>query len=175
MGWFARRKKTSHHVILAAAWYEWAIAQARAPVLFGPRGFPDTVDGRFESLALHVALVARRLRQTGGAAEAVIQALGDRFVADMDDNAREIGIADLKVGKHVRALAEALYGRLGTYGEAITHADARPLEAALTRNLSRLPGAEAVRVDLLAQHARDAWAALSDLDDNAVLEGAPSA
>jgi cytochrome b pre-mRNA-processing protein 3 len=113
--------------------YAAAIAQARQPVFYARLGVPDTVDGRFDMVALHVFLVLQRLKAEPEAA-AFAQALFDTMFADMDRNLREMGVGDLSVGKKVKAMAQALYGRIAAY-EAGMAADEETLQAALRRNL----------------------------------------
>jgi len=42
--------------------YASAVTAARQPVLYERYGVPDTLDGRFEMIALHVYVILRRLR-----------------------------------------------------------------------------------------------------------------
>ncbi len=88
---------------------------ARNPALFAACGVPDTVEGRFEALAAHVFLVARRLEAAGTDGAPLAQAFIDRFFADLDNAVRAIGIGDLSVGKKVKAYAKAFYGRVEAY------------------------------------------------------------
>jgi cytochrome b pre-mRNA-processing protein 3 len=113
--------------------YAAAIAQSRQPVFYARLGVPDTVDGRFDMVALHVFLILRRLKAEPDAA-AFAQALFDMMFADMDRNLREMGVGDLSVGKKVKAMAQGLYGRIAAY-EAGMAADEASLQAALRRNL----------------------------------------
>jgi cytochrome b pre-mRNA-processing protein 3 len=63
----------------------------------------DSVDGRFELVVLHLALVIARLdRETEGAV--LVRALIDRFGRDMDDNLREMGVGDLTVPKKMKRM-----------------------------------------------------------------------
>ena len=84
---------------------------AREPGFYTRLGVPDTVEGRFELYAIHVLLVVRRLRGEGEAAAAVSQALFDALLMGLDDGLREMGVGDLSVGKKMRRLGEAIYGR----------------------------------------------------------------
>ena len=70
--------------------YGMLVTQAREPLFYQDLGVPDTVDGRFDLLLLHLWMVLRRLRQVTGGVE-LGQALFDHFCADLDDNLREIG------------------------------------------------------------------------------------
>ncbi len=107
-------------------------AIARTPEFYLRHGVPDTVDGRFDMVALVASLVMLRFEEAGAAREGVV--LTERFVDDMDASVRELGIGDMVVGKHVGNMIGALGGRLGAYREAL--ASPHP-EQALTRALAR--------------------------------------
>jgi cytochrome b pre-mRNA-processing protein 3 len=132
--------------------YGAIVAQARLPAFYSGYGVPDTVDGRFDLIVLHLVLV---LAQTGqqagqqakpeqgksdqGAARAIGQEIGqnlfDEFCRDLDDNLREMGVGDLAVPKRMRSFAEAFYGRQAAYLAALAAPDRRELENALARNI----------------------------------------
>ena len=57
--------------------YGMIVAQAREPLFYADMGVPDTVNGRFDMVLLHLWLVLRRLRPAPGGA-AHCQALFDR-------------------------------------------------------------------------------------------------
>ena len=46
--------------------YGMIVAQARSPVFYRGYGVPDTVNGRFDMIVLHLVLVLRRLRDVTG-------------------------------------------------------------------------------------------------------------
>lgn len=136
--WFAALAgRHDPHEEVAAKLYGAAVAQARQPSFYLHCGVPDTVDGRFDAIALHVWLVLRHLRAGGAMAEAVAQALFDVFMGDMDRSLREMGAGDLGVGKRVKAMAQALMGRVKAYDEGLASADPQALSDALKRNLLR--------------------------------------
>lgn len=115
--------------------YGAIVAQSRAPVFYLDFGVPDTVEGRFDLLVLHLHLVAGRLEAAGEAGVALGQELLDRFFEDMDANLREIGIGDLSVPKKMRTLAEAYLGRSASYAPALAGGDETALAAAIARNV----------------------------------------
>ncbi|MGE5539838.1 MAG: ubiquinol-cytochrome C chaperone family protein [Gemmatimonas sp.] len=129
---FRRPEGPDNPQIAARHLYGAAVRQARAPELFGPGGVPDTVEGRFEALALHGFLILHRLKSEGAAGRALAQAYFDTMFEDMDRNLREIGIGDLSVGKRIKLLAENFYGRIKSYEDGL---DDGTLEAAIGRNL----------------------------------------
>ncbi|MBS7813152.1 ubiquinol-cytochrome C chaperone family protein [Roseococcus pinisoli] len=116
--------------------YGVAVAAAREPDFYAELGVPDTAAGRFELVALHVALLIRRLRGEGTkVGDALAQAVFDAMFSDMDLNLREMGIGDMTVGKRVKMLWEGFHGRAQAYAEAIAAGDEAGLAAALARNV----------------------------------------
>ena len=101
-----------------SALYGAIVAQARLPAFYRDYGVPDTVEGRFELIVLHLALLLERIGQEPGL-RGVGQGVFDRFCQDMDDNLREIGIGDLAMPKHMRRVRAAFYGRAQAYREAL--------------------------------------------------------
>ena len=79
-------------------------------------------------------LVVRRLRGEGEAAAAVSQALFDALLMGLDDGLREMGVGDLSVGKKMRKLGEAIYGRARNLDAAL---DALPEQTELTAMMRR--------------------------------------
>ncbi len=88
------------------ALYGVIVAQARLPAFYRAYGVPDTVEGRFDMIVLHVALFFRRVR-----ADDEVRALGqlvfDAFCRDMDHNLREMGVSDVRLPRRMRDLGAA--------------------------------------------------------------------
>lgn len=167
----SRRERT------VAELYARIVAQARSESFFTDWGVPDTIEGRFELMALHAWLVMRRLSAEGkgpqGAEISVFnQALFDFMFADMDLNLREAGVSDIKVGEKVKELATHYYGRVKAYDAGLAPgAEAGTLEAALDRNLygSTLPEPE--HVADIAEYVRRQAAALDAAPVDRLLSG----
>jgi cytochrome b pre-mRNA-processing protein 3 len=147
--------------------YGMIVAQAREPLFYARLGVPDTVNGRFDMVLLHLWMVLRRLRSSEGGAE-LSQALFDHFCGDMDDNLREMGVGDLTVPKRMRKFGEAFYGRAAAYDLAL-QAGAEPLAQALCKNI--LDGGDIGRARLLAAYGDAVMIALAGLDDTALGNG----
>jgi len=147
--------------------YGMIVTQAREPSFYRDLAVPDTVNGRFDLLVLHLWLVLRRLRATGEAG-ALSQALFDRFCNDMDDNLREMGVGDLTVPKRMQGFGEAFYGRTAAYDMAMEAGD-EPLAQALCKNI--LNGEAIEQARQLAAYAEAVIATLDRLDE-AALRGA---
>ncbi len=111
------------------------VAQARNEKFYTVHGVPDTLNGRFDLITLHVFIVMRRLKEIGGQGNELSQDLFDVMFADMDKNMREMGISDLRVGKKIKALATAFYGRIKAYDEGIAGLKGASLPKSLKRNL----------------------------------------
>jgi cytochrome b pre-mRNA-processing protein 3 len=115
--------------------YGAIVAQARNPVFYRDMGVPDTVEGRFDFLVLHIHLLNARLAAAGEPGVAFGQELLDHFFEDMDASLREIGIGDLTVPKKMRTLAEAYLGRSAAYARALESNDRNALAEGLARNV----------------------------------------
>jgi cytochrome b pre-mRNA-processing protein 3 len=113
-----------------------AVAQARAPALYARLGAPDTIEGRFELLTLHVILLVEALRPRGEAAGPTSQVLFDAYLADLDGALREMGVGDLSVGKRMRELGQAFYGRAAAYRQAFASLpERREIESLVGRTI----------------------------------------
>lgn len=115
--------------------YGAIVAQARQPHFYLQHGVPDTVQGRFDMVLLHVFLFTHRLKGESEADRMLGQKLFDLFMRDMDSSLRELGIGDLSVPKKMKTMVSAFYGRTKVYDEAIAAGDRGLLAAALSRNI----------------------------------------
>ena len=163
LGWGKRRQQQTPEIL-----YANAVEMAREPAFFAEHGVADTVDGRFDALALVVSLVMRRLTSCGDAGALLSQNLFDTMFADMDLSLREMGAGDIGVAKRVRVMAEAFMGRLDAYTTALDDADRVALGAALKRNLLR---GEAEASDGLIDFVFALEARISSMDSTALLAG----
>jgi cytochrome b pre-mRNA-processing protein 3 len=140
--------------------YGMIVTQAREPAFYRNLGVPDTVNGRFDLLVLHLWLVLRRFRSMSNAKD-TSQALFDRFCEDMDANLREMGVGDLTVPKRMQAFGEAFYGRAAAYDVAFDAGGDAPAKA-LCKNILNGEGMENAR--RLATYAQTVMARLDSLD-----------
>ncbi|MEG9884237.1 MAG: ubiquinol-cytochrome C chaperone family protein [Hyphomicrobiales bacterium] len=138
------RRSAKHDI--AQALYKAIVAQARQPALYLGGLVADTPEGRFEMVVLHVVLVMRHLGGRGREAGELTQLLFNAMFADMDDNLREIGVGDLSVGRKIRKMVEAFYGRLRAYDRALNKPDPERAQA-LTRIVSRNVPSDDILVD----------------------------
>ncbi len=153
--------------------YGAIVAQSRLPSFYLDYAVPDTVEGRFDLLALHVHLVFRRLAAGGGQAKETAQQVFDYFISDMDAAVRELGTGDMKVHKKMRDLGEAYYGRANAYDAALKETDNTALVAALERNVHGGSAADGAG-NRLAHYVRETAAALDRQDAGEIAGGALS-
>ena len=148
--------------------YALAVAQARNPAFYTRLGVADRIDARFELYTLHVLLLVLRLRDENMArGQETAQALFDVYVSALDHALREEGVGDISVGKKMRKLGEALYGRMTAYEQPLRDGDAPGLTQALARNVYGVEVAE--HAGELARYALAARASLAAQEFNDVL------
>lgn len=139
--WLTGRKDTQ---VAAQRLYDAIVAQSRLPIFYLRHGVPDTVTGRFEMIVVHMFLVLERLQaepaENADRAAQLGQALNEAFIGDMDSAMREMGVADVRVGKRMHQAAGAFFGRLMAYRKAVETPQpecdqADPLADAIARNV----------------------------------------
>lgn len=111
------------------------VGQARKAFFYQEYGVADNIDGRFDVIVLHMFLLTARLKAQ---APEFLRALWEVFFSDMDRSLREMGASDTGIGKRVKKMAQAFYGRIDSYEKTL--ADEAEFKEALRRNLYR--GAE---------------------------------
>jgi cytochrome b pre-mRNA-processing protein 3 len=134
--------------------YEEIQAQARHPSLYLDFRVPDTVEGRYDMLVLHVFLVLHRLGRTPADIGRQAQALCDHFFAEMDRALREMGVGDVTVPKRMKSIAEVYAGCSAAYAAGLAEPDDTALAAALSRNVYDRPDGGAEAAPALARYAR---------------------
>lgn len=116
--------------------YVALVEQARKPVFYSTLGIPDTLDGRFDLIVLHMHLVLQRLQQgfqRSPGLRPLSRVLIETYFADMDRSLREMGVGDTGISYRVQKMSSAFYGRLEAYGMAGD--DPKLWPEALRRNL----------------------------------------
>jgi cytochrome b pre-mRNA-processing protein 3 len=150
----------------AAKLYGAIVAQARLPVFYQALAVPDTLEGRYLVLSVHLFAVLRRLQQQGAEAQALAQALSDRFSEDMETVLREIGVGDLSIPKKVRGLAASSAALFAAYADALPEGDAA-IAAVMADALGAQSEASGAATPALAHYLRRVTAAL---DGQAIAE-----
>jgi cytochrome b pre-mRNA-processing protein 3 len=163
-GWFQSKKN------------RWAVdrlhrsiqEQALRPDFYYEGGARDNFSGRFEMTSLHAALMFRRLRAAGAAGKALSQGVFDALFEGFDEALRDIGTGDLTVGKKIRKMGEAFYGRAKAYDEALAkQGEEIELEHSLVRNL----GLADTEMDRFGRYVRLVEATLKRHTDEQLMSG----
>lgn len=142
-------------------------SHALKPDFYYEGGARDNFSGRFEMTCLHGMLIFRRLRTAGAAGKALSQDVFDALFDGFDEALRDIGTGDLSVGKKIRKMGEAFYGRAQAYETAMDAQDEGELTHALMRNLG-LAESESGR---FARYVRTVDETLGRHTDEQLLQG----
>lgn len=163
-GWFGKRAQRRAPV---DALFGRVAEASRQPALYLAGGIADSFEGRFESLALHMFLVLRRLRELPPPAGDLSQELTDACFAYLELGFRNGGVSDIAVPKRMKKIGQMFYGRIRAYEAAFAAPEAEALVEALRRNASP-EGSPA-----LAAYLHAARTGLAALDLDALLRREP--
>ena len=155
----------------ARSLYGSIVTRAREPVFYAAWGVPDTVQGRFEMIALHLVLVLRRLGAEGRAGGRLGRALTEAFVVDLDDAMREMTFGDLAVPREVKRAAAALFDRHRAYLAALGAAHDLTLAQAIGAQLAYLDPGGCLDAHNLAVYVRRCASALDGEPTAPILAG----
>ena len=173
------------------------VAQARNPFFFTTLGVPDTLDGRFEMIVLHLFLLEHRLvaeqefsgrnSDFGEASTAVAgaarpptseslsnkqfaQFVSEVFFSDMDRSLREIGVSDTGVSHRIKKMGKAYHGRLQAYAAGLQSREA--MRGALARNLyGTVEQGDVALLDAMGDYITRMQQALTATDEATLLNG----
>jgi cytochrome b pre-mRNA-processing protein 3 len=152
----AIRRSAALHALSARLEAQVA-ARARAPVFYAELNVPDTIDGRFDMLALHAAAALERADETG--ARDLAQSLVDAIFVSFDEGLRQLGAGDVGMSRRMKKMASAFFGRMQAYRDA---RDQASLEAAIARNIYR--GAQNPHASTLSAYMMSVRAHLAKCD-----------
>jgi cytochrome b pre-mRNA-processing protein 3 len=130
--------------------------RARDPAFYQAYGVADSIDGRFDVLALHAWLVLARLQDMGE--DALAQDFVNALFARFDEALREQGSGDIGMGRRIKKMAGAFYGRLRAYSDS---GDTAALADAILRNVYRGGPSRVEHAAALARYAIDARSRLA--------------
>jgi cytochrome b pre-mRNA-processing protein 3 len=150
--------------------YGRVVEHSRQPGFFVDCRVPDTVDGRFELICLHAFLYLHRLKREQKWAAPLGQRFFDTMFADFDRSLREMGVGDLSVGREVKRMAQAFYGRVSAYEEGLVGDDSVLLPA-LARNLYGTAPPNPAHLEAMAGYVRREAARLSHEGAEELLAG----
>ena len=162
----------------ARAIYESVVTQARTRSLYAKLGVPDTPEGRFEMVTLHLVLVLDRLERAGEPGQRLARTLTETVAVDLVDNFREMSVGDLAVPKHVRRGVAQLLERYNDYRAALTADDATdaagaeaPLTVAIQSRLTAVGAGQGLDAQGICAYIRRGRHRLGQEPTSAVLAG----
>jgi len=103
--------------------YRQIMQQSRRPVFYGEGKFPDSYDGRIESLTMHMAIYFRGLRAHSAHGKNFSQGIFDSMVKDFDTAFREEGFTDTGVKHRIHKIIKFFYKRLKDVTESLDDRD----------------------------------------------------
>lgn len=156
---------------VARSLYGSSVTAAREPALYTGLGVPDTIQGRFEMIVLHVALLLRRLGTEGEAGRRAAVALTEAFVVDMDDGMRELTFGDLAVPREIKRATAALFDRHTAYLAALAAGSDGLLAETLETQLAYLGASTHLDSGRLADYVKRCVAALDGQTAAQILGG----
>ncbi len=166
--WLAQKRTLRR---TARALYGSIVTQSRRDCFYAHWGVPDTAEGRFEMLALHLVMVLHRLAAIGEPGRRMRQSLTETFVVDMDDAMREMTVGDLAVPRHVKRAVAALQDRYAIYRKALASPQDDPLVEAVAAQLGALTGAGTLDAGRICGYIKQVARTLETLPNARALAG----
>ncbi len=111
-------KQKNNNKVIAKDLYSCALKNTRKEIFYTKYGVPDSFEGRFDLLVLHIFLIINRIMNQKGGKE-LSQAIFDVTFQDMDQTLREMGVGDVSVPKYMKRMMKAFNGRMHIYQMAV--------------------------------------------------------
>lgn len=154
-------------IVQAHQIYIALVRQAREPFFYAELNVPDTIDGRFDMILLHLHCFTARMQGEAQHAR-LTQEVVDTMMRDMDTAIRELGVGDTGVAKRLKAMAYALNGRLTAYENM--WGDKSALRETLRRNVYN-EACDDAALDALLRYALQSHDNLSRQPLDAIITG----
>jgi cytochrome b pre-mRNA-processing protein 3 len=151
------------------ALFDRAVSEARQPHWYEEGQVPDTIDGRFATLATICALLIVRLEQVGEAGDFASAALTERFIEAMDSEHRELGLNDPGLGRRVRKLVGSLERRVDDWRAAT--ASEREWDEIVETSLYRSASPSESALDHSARALSGLWSRLAEAPEQRLVKG----
>ena len=125
-----KKNKTKHISMLI---YKKLVSYSRNKNFYTYLKVPDTLDGRFDLIILHLYFIHIALFKKGVIEQQVYDEVLSIMYKDFDSNLREIGVGDLSVGKKIYHMSEAVAGRIIAYNNSKNSKE--KIQDAILRNI----------------------------------------
>lgn len=139
--------------------FSLVIEQSRMDVFYSELAVEDNLDGRFDLMSLHMSIILQKLDQNKQYSEVdkLKQVFQEIMFDNLDLTLREIGVGDLGVGKKIKVMAEAFYGRMIAYQNLFEVRDYQKMSDALLRNLYRERKVDQKTLKFMAKYVYDQY------------------
>ena len=151
--------------------YGSIVAQTRKPFFYANWHVPDSVEGRFEVLVIHMSLFIYRLKNETAEGQQLGRLVSEAFIDDLDDSFREMGVGDLAVPKRVKMASEAYFGRLQAYSVGLDDNSDCQLAQTIIRNITGDEGLGVINAEAIGDYMMRSSRILAALDLGAIRHG----
>ena len=126
-----------HKRDLIDLFYQKIIDVSRHKVFYTKLKIPDTLDGRYDLLALFSIILTFSLSKSGKKGFELSQILFDKIFLDLDLSLREMGAGDAGIHIKMKNMIRSYMGRQKAYCESFEKDNFIKLEKSLIRNIYR--------------------------------------
>ena len=117
--------------------YQKIINVSRNKVFYSKLNVPDTLDGRYDLLALFSIILTFSLSRTGEKGIELSQILFDKIFLDLDLSLREMGAGDAGVHIKIKDMIKSYMGRQKSYCDCFESKNFIKLKKSLINNVYR--------------------------------------
>ena len=117
--------------------YQKIVNISRNKIFYTKYNVPDTIDGRFDMLALITIIVVHRLSKIKNEGVELSQKIFDIVFKDLNYSLRELGAGDVSVANNMKKLISSYMGRQKIYVKAFKNEDEKFLALAFKNNIFR--------------------------------------
>ena len=117
--------------------YQKIVNVSRNKVFYTKLNIPDTLDGRYDLLALFSIILTFALSRSGSKGIELSQILFDKIFLDLDLSLRELGAGDAGVNIKIKDMIRSYMGRQKAYCACFEKDNYIKLEKSIIRNIFR--------------------------------------
>ena len=117
--------------------YQKIVNVSRNKVFYTKINVPDTIDGRYDLLALFSIILTFSLTRSGEKGIELSQILFDKIFLDLDLSLRELGAGDAGVHIKIKNMIKSYMGRQKAYCACFEKEDYIKLEKSVIKNIFR--------------------------------------
>ena len=117
--------------------YQKIVNVSRNKVFYTKLNIPDTLDGRYDLLALFSIILTFALSRTSSKGIELSQILFDKIFLDLDLSLRELGAGDAGVNIKIKHMIRSYMGRQKSYCACFEKGNYIELEKSVIRNIYR--------------------------------------